>query len=86
MRTALHARNFEGNALIVANVVAERVAFLGIADGFIHTPLCGTGGQRCDGNAPLIQDGQEVRVAAAALTEQVFFGHTGVAECQRVGV
>ena len=49
-------------------------------------PCADADGQRRDRDAALVEDAQEVGIAAAALAEQVLFGHPHIVEAQRVGV
>src|SRR3712207_7730459 len=52
----------------------------------VHAALGGPHRERGDGDGALVEDPQEVGVAAAALAEQVLLGHPDVVEGQRVGV
>ena len=64
----------------------ERLALLGVLDRLVDAALGGTDAQRGDGDAAFVEDAQEVRVAAAALTEQILFGDTNIGERERMGV
>ncbi len=57
--------------LIGADRRTERLALLGVLHTFVDAALRGADRQRGDGDAALVEDAQEVGVAAAALTEQV---------------
>src|SRR6202012_2855546 len=79
-------RDLEADRLIGADGLAERLALLGVLDAFVDAALRGTGGQRGDGDAALVQDGQEVRVTVPASAQQVLLRDPGVGEGQRVCV
>ena len=57
---------------------AERLALVGVVDRLVHAALRQPGGQRGDRDPALVEDRQELRVAAAALPHQVAGGHPDV--------
>src|SRR5699024_9787114 len=82
----LHTGDLEGDALEVGDRLAEGLALLRVLHGFVDTALGGADGQGADGDAALVEDAQEVRVAASAFAEQVLFGHLHIVEGERVRV
>src|ERR1700738_3152333 len=82
----LHTSYLEGDRLVGADLLAERLPFLGVLHALVDAALCRTDRQRRDGDPALVEDAQEVGVAAAAFTEQVLRRHPHVVEAQRVGV
>ena len=65
---------------------AERLALLGVLHALVDAALGDAGGDGGDGDAALVQDRQEVGVAAAALAEQVLLRDADVGEGERVRV
>src|SRR5699024_10815360 len=73
--TGLHAGDHEGDALVLANGLAEGSTGLCVLHRFVHAALGCTCCQGGDGNTSLIKNFQEVGVAAASLSKQVFLGN-----------
>ena len=71
VRPHLHVRDLELDRLVRADRAAERVPLLGVLHRLVHTALRQARGQRGDGDPALVQDPQELRVAAALLAQQV---------------
>ena len=84
--TGFHAGDLEGNRLVAGNRLAEAGALLRVLHGRVNTALRGTDRQCGNRDTTLIENAQEVCVAATALTQQVLFGNLDVVEGQRVGV
>ena len=81
-----HPRDGERDGLVPADRLTECLAFPRVLDALVDASLRGAGGQRGDRDAALVEDAQEVGVAAAAFTEQILFRHPHVVEAQRMGI
>lgn len=64
MGACLHPRDLEADRLISADRLAKRLTLVGVLDALVNTALRRAGGQRCNRNPALVQDGQEVGIAA----------------------
>ena len=64
----------EGDGLEASDRAAEGVALLGVGDGVVEAGLGQPDGQGGDGDAPVVEDRQEVAEAGAAVAEQVRSG------------
>src|SRR5262249_49741626 len=69
--TALHVRYRERDGLVLLEPAAEGLALLGIPYALVHAALGQAGGQRGDRHPALIQDLEELRVAAASFAQEI---------------
>ena len=86
VRAHLHVGDAERHRLVAADRRAERLAFLRVAHRLVDAGLREADGERADRDAALVEGGQELRVAAAALAEHVGRRHPAVLEDELAGV
>ena len=86
MDASLHARDLETDRLELRDRLPEGLSVPRVGDGIVDAALRRSHRHRGDRDASLVEDRQEVRVAAAALAEQVLLRDPRVREAQRVRV
>ncbi len=86
IRDSLHVGDLELDGLVGADGLAEGVTFLRVGDRLVHAALREPRAQRGDRHPALVQDAQELRVAAPLLAQQVRGRDPDVGEGQLTGV
>src|SRR5579872_1928187 len=86
MSAPLHVRDGELDSLMLGDRPAERDALLRIAHALVDAALSQPSRQRGYRYPSFIERLQELRIAAAALAQQVLLGHAARIEEQLVGV
>ena len=86
MEHHLEVGDLEGDALLAPDRAAEGLPLAGVLDAQVEAGLDAADRQRGDRDPAVVEGGEELRVAAAPLAEQVGLGHPAVLEGQRVGV
>ena len=76
----------EGHALVGADGAPEGIAVLGVLDAVVEAGLDHTHRQGRDGDAAVVEDGEEVGEAATSFAEEVVGGNPTVGEGQAVRV
>ena len=67
--SGFHIGNLELDCLIATDGVAKSVPLLSVGHAFVNAALGQTYPQRCDRDATLIENGQELCITSAALAE-----------------
>ena len=78
--------DLEGDTLLATDRATEGRALPGVLDAQIEACLDTPDGQRRDGDAPVVQDGEELGVAPSALPQQMISRNTDTLERQRMRV
>ena len=86
MGADLHVGDLELHHLVGADRLAERLPLVRVPQRLVHAALRQPDAEGGDGDAALVQDREELRVAPAALAEQVLGGDPAVGEGELTGV
>ena len=86
MQHHLEVGDLEGHALLAADRAAEGLAIAGVRHRHVEAGLDAADRERGDRDPAVVEGGEELGVAAAALAEQVAGGDARTLEGQRVGV
>ena len=86
VRPSLHPGDLELDRLEPPDRLTERRPIARVLHTLVHASLRRPGRQCGDGDASLVEDLQEVRVASAAFAEQVLLGNPDVGKRQRMRV
>ena len=85
MQHHLEVGDLEGDALLAADRAAEGLPLAGVLDAQVEAGLDAADRERGDGDPAVVEGGEELREAAAALAEQVGLGDTDVVEASAGG-
>jgi hypothetical protein len=82
----LHVRQLELEHLILADLVAERLPLVDVAQALVDATLGQPHREGGDGDPPFVENAEELGVAPPHLAQQVRFGHPAIAKRQLSGV